>query len=229
MKTLPQLALGDIIEFTEYMVGHLAADGPSRCDEKIGKQAIVVKITPVKSNFSRSDTNTYELRYLTGNVGNVDWISITHYGCLDRFHSYGHKEFVIVKNGHGEPVEGVDYQLTEHEYWKIRWAKFVATLTFEYEGWRNSATYLAYLYLNNEGKFHNMLPKLRRKDGTINPSKVEKAFKELKLEIDDWAYECPKGCPKEFQLHIDSYLRKFNQINWQEVADQFSNRSAKKA
>lgn len=221
MKTLPQLALGDIIEFTKYMVGHLAADGPSSCDEKIGKQAIVVKITPVKSNFSRSDTNTYELRYLTGNVGSLDWIAITHYGALDRWNSYGHKEFIIVKNGHGAPIEGVDYQLTEHEYWKRRWNAFTESLPFGYNGWRNVASYLAHLYLNNESKFHNMLPQLRRKDGTINPDKVAKAFKQLKLEIDAWAYECPKDCPKEFQSCIDSYLRKFNQVDWAAVAHEF--------
>lgn len=211
-----KLNLGDVIQFTEYMVGHMNCAGPFRMDEMIGVQAIVVQI-----NMDRGDI-CHHVRYLTGNkVGGQDWVYLTSYGTYSSYHPG--KCFEVIKVGNGEPpVEGVDYVLTEDEYRQRRYIAFTNTLSFEYEGWCNAASYLAHLYLNNERTFHNMLPQLRRKDGTINPDKVKKAFHQLKLKIDDWAYECPRECPEEFKTYINQYLRQFNQIDWHAVTAEFN-------
>lgn len=125
-------------------------------------------------------------------------------------------------------LPGVDYMLFDQEWDQIDTAItewYALRFDDSYQGFCNPATYLAHLYLNNESTFHRMLPSLWRKDGTINPEKVKKAFKTLKLKIDEWAYECRFTAPifqkEKFELFSKRVALRLGQVDWNEVAAQF--------
>lgn len=90
----------------------------------------------------------------------------------------------------------------------------VSLLDQSFEGFANAATYLAWLYLNNEPRFHNWLQGNRRKDGSVNPNKVQKEFLRMGIEIDDWASQ-PIISTEEFKAPPPK-------INWREVAENFN-------
>lgn len=130
----------------------------------------------------------------------------------------------LIKQGTGEqPVGGVDYPLSEAEKLEIEIAALrlkVANHDARHMGYTNPATYLAWLYLNNSAEFMLVTrKKLARKNGTLNPSRVEKEFKKLGLQIDDWAYETPIDIPEKFK---DCHFAWDKNIKWAEVAKEFA-------
>lgn len=96
---------------------------------------------------------------------------------------------------------------------------------FKVEGYKNMATYLAAVYLNQNSQFHRQLDSLRRANGTINPNKVAKAFTQLGLSIDSQAFEPPivLSTPERFRYQaIVQALNKHQAVDWDEVAEDFS-------
>ncbi|UUZ75473.1 hypothetical protein LP414_27545 [Polaromonas sp. P1(28)-13] len=93
----------------------------------------------------------------------------------------GHLE--LVKKGPGAYTPGVSVPFSQRELSDQRTAafrqKFLDTPVPTHEGFVNAATYLAWLYLNNDSGFMGTVASLRRMDGTINPNKIEKEFKYL--------------------------------------------------
>lgn len=144
-----------------------------------------------------------------------------------------HVELVEKGEGRFIPGKSVPFSLTELK--KQRFDKFRRELAMAirqkleqgFEGYSNAATHLAALYLRQEPKWVNSwAPAMRRQDGRINPKKVRKAFKDLNLKVDDWAYECPIEIPDEFKVgwydvEIRQWLGAFR-VNWEEVADEFA-------
>lgn len=129
----------------------------------------------------------------------------------------------LVEVGKGRPpLIGIDTPLPEYyvehtpvEDWLYRFRNFNQT----YEGFTNAATYLADLSLRNDRIAMCSLPHLRRKDGSINPSKIAKLFSQRKLSVDEWALELPID---PLEGWVNSWLTRFKpKINWVEVAHNF--------
>ena len=87
-----------------------------------------------------------------------------------------------------------------------------------HQGFTNPATFLAALYLDNDSNFyHKWIPANLRKNGTVNPSKVEKYFGKHH-KVDAWAFACPIGVPEEFKKTYIPGLKAKMSVKWGEVA-----------
>lgn len=122
------------------------------------------------------------------------------------------------------PIAGIDYEIPRS------WDKWITFFEWEwnfkktdqtFEGFSNAATYLAWLYLNNDKRALDLLISWRRKDGTINANKVRKAFYERGNKIDDWALELPIDVPAPIKdwAYTDKYKPR---VDWKEVAYEFA-------
>lgn len=132
-------------------------------------------------------------------------------------------QLALVTKGPGFFELGKTHPFSKEELQDQRWAAFVDkanSLDLQHEGFSNAATFLAWIYLNQEPKARHRLTMLVRKDGTLNPGRVEKLFVELKLAIDAWAFECPLEVPEEFKFRRNPVASK-QAVNWAEVAKQF--------
>lgn len=130
----------------------------------------------------------------------------------------------LVAKGPGRFELGVTHPFSEEELKKQRWDAYVVRAHLHdltHQGYSNPATFLAALYLDQSTAFRAQLPDMWRKDGTVNADKVRKAFGQLGMTIDPWAYECPVEAPEEFQHHINPIRAKLN-VNWDEVAAEFT-------
>ena len=141
-----------------------------------------------------------------------------------RGHLLTHPEGVtLIEKGDGKPpIPGITYPfLPFHDLWiKIGHIKYQLDHTsFAFEGFTNSATYLAHLYIMNDRQALATCRLARRKCGTINPNNVRKAFKDSRLRVDDWALELPDCIPTDL-LYMSSVWDKYRpRVNWQEVAN----------
>lgn len=123
----------------------------------------------------------------------------------------------------------VTHPYSEEELKQQRWDAYVARVHLHdltHQGYSNSATFLAALYLDQSTAFRAQLPGMWRKDGTVNADKVRKAFGQLGMTIDPWAYECPVEAPEEFQHYHNPIRAKLN-VNWDEVAAEFTQEKMK--
>lgn len=96
---------------------------------------------------------------------------------------------------------------------------------FTVQGYRNMATHVAALYLDQDPRFHQQLQSLRRADGTVNPNKVAKAFTQLGLEVDPDALEAPSDFSTidlGYYRNLKEAIRKHQAIDWNEVAEDFA-------
>lgn len=203
--------LGDVYRITRYMIGRLYPN-PSHDKTIEGQEAIVIAkrgcdVWPHKEQVV--------LRVLSsGERISHDW------------HEHHHQAFELVRKGDGIVVPGVTYPFTEDELRDQRWQAFLARVEAKdvsHQGFSNAATYLAWLYLNNESGFVRYdLPSLRRKDGTVNPNKVRTSFERRGLVVDSWARECPIDIPREFAGRVIHGLAGRMAVKWQEVADAFA-------
>lgn len=131
---------------------------------------------------------------------------------------------MLVAKGPGRFELGVTHPYSEEELKQQRWDAYVARVHLHdltHQGYSNSATFLAALYLDQSTAFRAQLPGMWRKDGTVNADKVRKAFGQLGMTIDPWAYECPVEAPEEFQHYHNPIRAKLN-VNWDEVAAEFT-------
>lgn len=124
------------------------------------------------------------------------------------------------------PLIGIDTPLPEY------YARHTIYEDYEYkdrkadkrfQGYTNAATHLAALYLANDYGAYQALHRERRADGTINPNKVEKIFKQFKLVVDAWAFEPFIPFPHNWNGPTHVYKPR---INWAEVAEDFSAENA---
>jgi hypothetical protein len=138
--------------------------------------------------------------------------------------SFKTEKVQLVEKGNGTFVLGQTHPFSPYELERQRWDELVAkakAAPLEHEGFVNAATFLAWLYLNQEPRAHTNLPGMRRKDGSINPNKVEKLFSTMGLTIDSWAFECPVAIPAEFKNQGNPVAYE-QRIDWREVAEQFA-------
>lgn len=213
-ELLRSIEVGDIVLIECYMVGQLVAGGPWRDKTVEGKEAIVLHV--VKGEPWQMPGIT--LRVL-GLPDDAPMCRNLYFDPLDT----NILDVSLVRKGCGTASPGRDYPLLAYERKELRFERLkrrLLAIDWSYEGYCNAPTYLAALYLRNCAAFVDSLARLRRKDGTINPVKVQKAFRQHKLEIDPWAYEFPFDIPVEFQNYaLDQYRPK---VDWSEVARDFA-------
>lgn len=143
-----------------------------------------------------------------------------------------HREHLVIEQkGNGTFTRGVDLPFNKAqlhaqalEAFKSRAALAIVNRG-KHEGWTNPATWHVNLQLTNCREFvNNLLPGLWRKDGTINPKRLIKTWRDLKRQgkvqpVEDWMYELPLDIPAEFARHNfkdvqDAHLR----VDWFEIA-----------
>lgn len=139
------------------------------------------------------------------------------------YHLTHENGLTLIEKGDGKPpIPGITYPfLPFHELWiRIGYVRYVLDHTdTTLQGFSNSATYLAHLYIMNDKMALAACRVARRKDGTINPNKVLKAFKASKLHVDDWAMELPDCIPEDLR-YMNFVWEKYRPfVNWKEVAD----------
>lgn len=153
----------------------------------------------------------------------VEWL--TDNGAEHYSGSYPLGGLEVVAKGDGTFIPGVTLPFSQRELREQRWTAFEAAanaVDWTHEGFSNAASFLAWVYLNQDPRARAQLCAMQRKDGSVNPGKVEKLFGHMGLTIDDWAYACPLDIPNEFLTRLNSNpVRNRQCVNWQEVADQF--------
>lgn len=209
------LEAGDVVRITTYMVGLLATGGPWHDATVEGKEFIVTH------RYQRPTDPAHVWRLCLRRLHNDP--NGAPRSIIVQTYDDGLNAMELVRKGRGVAIPGEDYELTEGEKKELRWRAFEQKLLgidWSYNGYSNAATYLAALYLRNERAWHDTkLPSLRRKDGSLNPNRVEKAFTDLGLKVDDWAFGFPIDIPTEFANYALGRYRP--KVNWQEVADEF--------
>jgi len=127
---------------------------------------------------------------------------------------------LLAKGDGKRPVPGLTYpflpvQLRDIAYFEWDW--LMRHTDHRHNGFDNLATHLAWLYLNNESKALQAVRRQYRKDGSVNPNKVAKIFKEHGLKIDDWALEPQIDPPAGIRV----WDKHRPHVNWEQVAYEF--------
>lgn len=138
------------------------------------------------------------------------------------YHSYKLEGLTVLERGDGRFELGVTHPFSERELAAQRLKAFMARIAAAdttYEGFVNAPTYVAHLYISQERKLLNELRSYVRKDGSINPDKVEKAFYRAGLTIDGWAREPILSVPEEF-AHWSNRWRQG--VDWKSLAIQLA-------
>lgn len=206
--------VGDTVEVATYQVQTMSGlwvDG--YC---CGKTAIILELT--KDYAWRTEPNQARLRIIEGDNEQA-WGSTENLANLR-----------LVQRGEGRVELGVTHPWTQTELQEQRWVVFVDLargVSLTHEGFSNAATYLAWLYLNQEPRAHQSLKGFVRKDGSLNPNRVRKLFSDMRLRVDDWAYACPIEVPVEF-AHRPNPVAHLQQVNWPEVAAEFATQFAER-
>lgn len=205
---------GDVVRVTRYMVDRLSALGPMHDESVEGREAVVISLNQKCEPYL--GPRSVSLRLLENNQNSPHWISFDRYPADDW-------SAELVRRGRGFVTAGVDYQLSPNEAQDLRFEELkrrLHSIDWSYQGYSNAPTFLAALYLRNHAPFMASLASLRRRDGTINPNKVERAFRDARLSVDPWAYCFPIDIPDEFKHH--SLGRYQPQVKWSEVAADFT-------
>lgn len=182
-----------------------------------GKTGIILALT--KDYEWRTTPNKARIRVVEGDNENA-WVTAEPLSNLR-----------LVQQGPGHVALGVTHPWTKKELREQRWNDFVGRalgVNLEHEGFSNPATFLAWMYLDQEATAIRTLKGFVRKDGSINPNRVKKLFSELRLKVDDWAYACPLEVPAEF-AHRPNPLARWQALNWQEVSARFATQFAERA
>lgn len=131
----------------------------------------------------------------------------------------------VIEDSVGEVVVGKTCPYARSELRQLyieQQLKEVERFDFSAQGYRNMATHLAALYLNQEPRFHEQLKRLKRVDGTVNPKKVQKAFQQLGVKVDEQAFEVPNKfstVDKDYYREIHVAIARQQAIDWNEVAE----------
>lgn len=150
---------------------------------------------------------------------------------------FAHREHLsIERKGTGVFIRGVDLPFTKAELQAQELKEFKGRAAWAivergtHEGWANPATWHVHFQLTNCQSFMQggMLYSLCRKDGTINPNRLIKAWRDLKRmkmvqPVEDWMYALPLEIPAKFARHSfkdiqDAHLR----VDWFEITAEFN-------
>jgi hypothetical protein len=207
MEDIQQLRVGDTVRIKSYSVTTLQSWViPS---SRSGRDAVVLEL--YRDYAWRPAPNRARLRVMLDAEGDA-------YTASEPL-----SNVVLLAKGPGYFELGNTHPFSERELRDQRGADFVArveSLNLEHEGFSNAATFLAWVYLNQQPSARRQLSPLVIKDGTLNPSRVEKLFNSMHLAIDPWALECPMDLPSEFSHYLNPIANK-QRPNWNEVAQQF--------
>lgn len=211
-----EIEVGDRVRVEQYLTGRLYPN-PHPDHKVIGQIGIVVK----KARQIRSYGDGPVMLYVRlPNTHSPSEAVIRTFSA-----SESHYELVsLVSKGNGQARPGIEYQLSESELRQDRWLSYLKKLDlehrdFSHQGWSNAATWMANQYLTNEPGAMRQIPAMIRKDGTINPNKIEKLFKSTRLKLDSWVFEPPIEPPSEFAGWRIPGLASRTAVNWQEIAD----------
>lgn len=188
--------VGDKILVTEHMYGRLYTPYPS---EHVGQTGLVVETS------WQSRTNKVKVRMLDQQC----WILLDHEDDWDVIES-------------DCPLE---WKESEQELQTKRFDEFVCKVLnhdYSHSGYSNTATAFAVMYLLQDPRFVlNFAPSNVRKNGTINPSKIQAYFQRY-LRMDSWTQECPINVPAEFKGWRIPGLQAKTSVKWGEVAAAFA-------
>lgn len=202
------LRVGDTVRVKPYQVQSM-----SGLWAESGKSGCTAIVTGFKRDYSWRSRYTHAVLRVLSRDGQSAWQDSEPFDRLE-----------LVERGPGHFVLGQTHPFTPDELRHQRWQAFVQKLEhldLSHQGFCNPATFLAWLYLNQEPAAHAALRGYVRKNGTINPNRVEKLFRQLKLTVDPWAFECPLDMPAEFSKHLNPAARR-QRVDWQEVAGTFA-------
>ena len=195
----PTIDIGDTVRILPRYHSSVRCQGHTEKDSSSDQIGIVVR---------KHEYHSHELlvRYLPfGNYSS--WLTAVPLKGLSLL-AKGDGEAKWFFEGRGEAM---DRQRAEHQ------AKLDAC-DVSHQGFSNAATFLACLYINNDARALAEVQSFQRKDGTVNPNKVNKLFHRRGFVIDAWAYESPIKTPEALE-GVQFRLR--SNINWQEVANEF--------
>ena len=136
------------------------------------------------------------------------------------------QQMELVKKGDGTFIPGVTLPPTPKLIWDARVAelqkRWEDSPTPTHEGFCNAATWQTVLWLNQDPRTERRIPGMRRKDGTVNPSKMEKLFRELKLQLEDWVRLPHIEIPEDMKrVYLHNWQKRLG-VNWEEVAGEFA-------
>ena len=200
--------IGDVVRILPYnVVPKLYPDAPPSVGRGSGEDGVVMSLN--KRWAWQTEWETATIRVVRGDEARQISRPLT--------------ELQLVTPGAGYVVLGVTHPWSADELRQQRWAAFVAKCeAFDQtvEGYPNVATQRAALYLNQEPRWHNQLRSHWRKDGSIHPEKVRKAFNALKLQLDPEVFECPLEIPAEFKDYRNPIADRLP-VFWDVVAADF--------
>lgn len=196
------LVAGDNVRIRPYKSTNLYGDSITPSDS--GREGQIVKIYCKYDWYSIPDMAM--VRMLTGDDA---WVTSRPLGGLD-----------LISKGQGFHEVGVTHPFSERELRQQRLSAFDARIKSfrgDYNGWSNAATEIAFILLNNDSAAMHLVNAVRRRDGTVNPTKVARIFADRKLLVDEWAFEPALEVPAEFTslIHSMGWRQK---INWDELA-----------
>jgi len=116
----------------------------------------------------------------------------------------------VLAVGDGTLIPGISYRLCEQELWDARFAAY----DFTFQEYRNYPTFLAALYLRQDYKHVEAVRTMRRKDGTVNPVRLEKYFAaapDLRIEESEM-----------YQGDFPARTIYRQSVDWAEVANDFN-------
>lgn len=196
----PTIEIGDTVRILPRYVESARCQGQSLLTRESGHIGFVV------DSVVSHGTRKLIVRYLPEDAYDASFVTLFPY-CL---------RLIAKGDGSSEP-----FVLSPREVYLNRLYEHQAKLAacdVSHQGFSNAATFLAVLYLKNDAKALAEVIALQRKDGTVNPDKLNKLFYRNGFTIDAWAYESPIKTPEALE-GVQFRLR--NSIDWQEVANEF--------
>jgi len=126
----------------------------------------------------------------------------------------------LLEKGPGSFVLGVTHPYTPSELKQQRYDAFHKKWIdhdLTYQGFTNSSTFHAFLYISQDQSLLKSLRYMVRADGSIHPNKIEKAYFRRGHIIDPWCLEIPLEIPSEFRSYSFSHKHRLKP-NWTEVS-----------
>jgi hypothetical protein len=209
------IEVGDKVRVTRYVIGRLYPDARDDPDT-VGKLFLVCEITPLLWRSSGKVRGySYKLRRLEQSL---------RYPFTQIDSDDSQEGMELISKGDGTCIPGVHYQLNEKELVRQRWDAFDAvhkTVDYRHNDWSNAASWMANMYLTQEKRHADAILQMKRKDGTVNPAKIEKYFYRSGLRLEDWVFKCKLDVPEEFG-RWGFRVRTPTMPDWQEIADEFA-------
>lgn len=115
----------------------------------------------------------------------------------------------VLEAGDGTVTPGSSYPLSQLEIHEQRFA----ALDKKHQGYANFPTFLAFMHLDQEQRHVAEIRRMVRKDGTINPRRLETYYDRNCKPGVDRELHYPSGFPERSEFYMP--------IDWQELAGEF--------